>query len=64
MAALDPRGQEFTEKNMGDRLATRNLLSDLRDSGQINSGGQAAYGGRDRQQFANALDRLLTRLTR
>lgn len=64
VAALDPRGQEFTEKNMGDRLATRNLLSDLRDSGQINSGGQAAYGDRDRQQFANALDRLLTRLTR
>lgn len=64
VAALDPRGQEFTEKNMGDRLATRNLLSDLRDSGQLNSGGQAAYGDRDRQQFANALDRLLTRLAR
>lgn len=63
-AALDPRGQEFTEKNMADRLATRNLLADLRDSGQLNSGGQAAYGERDKQQFANALDRLLTRLTR
>ncbi len=64
VAALDPRGQEFTEKNMGDRLATRNLLSDLRDTGQLNSGGQPAYGERDKQQFANALDRLLTRLSR
>lgn len=64
VAALDPRGQEFTEKNMGDRLATRNLLADLRDSGQISSGGQPAYGERDKQQFANALDRLLTRLSR
>lgn len=64
VAALDPRGQEFTEKNMGDRLATRNLLADLRDGGQISSGGQPTYGERDKQQFANALDRILTRLTR
>ncbi|NLD15442.1 MAG: YaiI/YqxD family protein [Gammaproteobacteria bacterium] len=62
VAALDPRGREFTEKNMGERLATRNLLADLRDSGQINSGGQSAYSERDKQQFANALDRLLARL--
>ncbi len=64
VAALDPRGHEFTEKNMGDRLATRNLLAGLRDAGQLNSGGQPAYGERDKQQFANALDRLLTRLVR
>lgn len=64
VAALDPRGQEFTEKNMGERLATRNLLSDLRDTGQINSGGQSSYGERDKQQFANALDRILARLLR
>lgn len=64
VAALDPRGQEFTEKNMGERLATRNLLTDLRDTGQIHSGGQSAYGDRDKQQFANALDRILARLLR
>lgn len=62
VTVLDPRGNEFTEKNMGERLATRNLLADLRDSGQISSGGQPAYGERDKQQFANALDRLLTSL--
>ena len=64
VSALDTRGREFTEKKMGDRLATRNLLADLRDTGQVNSGGQPAYGERDKQQFANGLDRLLTQLTR
>lgn len=63
VAALDPRGREFDERNMGDKLATRNLFADLRDQGQM-GGGQAAYGDKDRQAFANALDRILTRLMR
>lgn len=63
VAALDPRGREFDERNMGDRLAVRNLFTDLREQGQV-GGGQAAYGERDRQVFANALDRLLTQLLR
>ncbi len=63
VAALDPRGREFDERNMGDRLAVRNLFTDLRELGQA-GGGQAAYGDRDRQAFANALDRLLTQLSR
>ncbi|MCQ4321019.1 YaiI/YqxD family protein [Stutzerimonas stutzeri] len=53
VAALDPRG----------RLAVRNLFTDLREQGQV-GGGQGAYGDRDRQAFANALDRLLTQLAR
>lgn len=61
--ALDPRGEEFTERNMGDRLALRNLFTDLRDQGQM-SGSQGAYAERDKQAFANALDRILTRLAR
>lgn len=61
VAALDPRGREFDERNMGDRLAVRNLFTDLREQGQV-GGGQAAYGERDRQAFANTLDRLLTQL--
>ncbi|TWH71455.1 hypothetical protein LX59_01742 [Azomonas agilis] len=63
VAALDPRGREFDERNMGERLAVRNLFTELREQGQV-GGGQAAYSDRDRQQFANALDRLLTRLMR
>ena len=63
MAALDLRGREFDERNMGERLAVRNLFTDLREQGQV-GGGQAAYGERERQAFANALDRLLTQLMR
>ncbi|WP_296266817.1 YaiI/YqxD family protein [Pseudomonas sp. UBA6562] len=63
IAALDPRGREFDERNMGDRLAARNLFTELRELGQV-GGGQAPYGERDKQAFANALDRLLTRLTK
>ena len=63
VAALDPRGKEFDPQNMGERLAVRNLFTDLREQGQV-SGGQGAYGERDKQAFANALDRILTRLAR
>lgn len=63
VAVLDPRGREFDERNMGERLAVRNLFTDLREQGQV-GGGQAAYGDKDRQAFANALDRLLARLSR
>ena len=63
VAVLDPRGREFDTDNMGERLAVRNLFTDLREQGQV-GGGQAAYSERDRQAFANALDRLLTQLSR
>ncbi|HEY8330538.1 MAG TPA: DUF188 domain-containing protein, partial [Pseudomonas sp.] len=63
VAALDPRGREFDERNMGERLAVRNLFTDLREQGQV-GGGQAAYAEKDRQAFANALDRLLGALAR
>jgi uncharacterized protein YaiI (UPF0178 family) len=63
VAALDPRGREFDAGNMGERLAVRNLFTDLREQGQV-GGGQGAYSERDKQAFANALDRILTRLSR
>lgn len=63
VAALDPRGREFDERNMGERLAVRNLFTDLREQGQV-GGGQAPYGDREKQAFANSLDRILTRLAR
>lgn len=63
VAALDPRGREFDERNMGDKLAVRNLFTELREQGQV-GGGQPPYGERDKQAFANSLDRILTRLHR
>jgi uncharacterized protein YaiI (UPF0178 family) len=63
VSALDPRGKPFDEGNMGERLAVRNLFTDLREQGQV-GGGQGPYGERERQAFANSLDRILTRLMR
>ncbi|MDE1168585.1 MAG: YaiI/YqxD family protein [Pseudomonas sp.] len=63
VSALDPRGREFDEKNMGERLAVRNLFTDLREQGQV-GGGPPGYGDKDKQAFANSLDRILTRLAR
>jgi len=57
--ALDPRGELYTDANIGERLALRNLLDELRGGGQI-SGGPANFSGKDRQAFANQLDRWLT----
>jgi uncharacterized protein YaiI (UPF0178 family) len=57
--ALDPRGELYTDANVGERLAVRNLLDELRGGGQI-SGGPANFGVKDRQAFANQLDRWLT----
>jgi uncharacterized protein YaiI (UPF0178 family) len=61
--ALDPRGELYTEENVGERLAYRDLLHELRAGGLV-QGGPAQFGLSDRQRFASALDRTLTRMIR
>ena len=56
--ALNPRGDWYTKENIKMRLAVRDLLEDLRNS-DIQTGGPSAYRPKDRQAFANALDRFL-----
>jgi uncharacterized protein len=58
--AMNPRGKLYTEHNIKDRLAMRDLLSELRDGGMI-TGGPAVFGTKDRQAFANQLDSFLVR---
>jgi uncharacterized protein len=60
---IDPRGEEFTEENVGERLAVRDFMDGLRGAG-IETGGPRPYGPRDKQAFAAALDRVLTRALR
>ena len=57
--ALNPRGALYTAENIGQRLAVRDLMDDLRGEGQI-TGGPANFNAKDRQAFANQLDRWLT----
>ena len=58
--ALDPRGELYSEDNVRERLAIRNLMQSLRSNGELVDG-PAPFGPRERRLFANHLDRLLTR---
>ncbi len=58
--ALDPRGELYSEDNVRERLAIRNLMQDLRSVGAL-LGGPAPFGQGDRHLFANQLDRFLAR---
>ena len=55
--ALNPRGELYTDNNVGERLTVRNMLDELRGGGQITGGPSA----KDKQAFANQLDRWLTK---
>ena len=59
--ALDPRGDLFTEQNVNERLALRNLLYDLRGSDLVTGGGPSPYTKKDSQKFACQLDSYLSR---
>jgi uncharacterized protein YaiI (UPF0178 family) len=60
---IDPRGDEYTPEIIGERLSVRNFMDTLRSTG-VETGGHAPYGSREKQAFANALDRVLTRALR
>ncbi len=63
VVVISPHGTLFTDGNIGDRLASRNLMSDLRDTGMI-TGGPKPFGEKEKRAFANAFDQALTRLLR
>jgi uncharacterized protein len=63
VAVIDPRGEEYTAENIGERLTVRDFMDGLRGSG-VETGGSRPYGPRDKQAFAGALDRVLTRAMR
>jgi len=58
ITALNPRGELYTVENIRQRLAMRNFAEELRNTGQI-SGGPNKFGDKEKQAFANALDRWL-----
>ena len=59
--ALDPRGELYDENTVSERLSYRNFMHELRDEG-VQTGGPRPMDARARQDFANALDRLLAKL--
>ena len=61
--ALSPRGEMHSKENIGARLNMRDFLDTMRSSGVEMSGGPAAFSQRDKQEFANQLDRFLTKFS-
>ena len=60
---IAPNGKPFTEESIGMALAVRNLMTDLRSSGEI-TGGPRGFTPRDRSTFLSALDQTIRRIQR
>jgi uncharacterized protein YaiI (UPF0178 family) len=60
---LDPRGGIFTEDSIGEALAGRELLSQLREMGTL-TGGPAPFEKRDRSRFLQQLDQTIQAVKR
>lgn len=60
--ALNPRGEFYTPETIANRLTMRNLMTELRDIGQIKSY-TAGYSAKDKVAFSNQLDRFLAKYT-
>jgi uncharacterized protein YaiI (UPF0178 family) len=61
--AIAPNGKPFTEQSIGMTLAVRNLMTDLRSSGEV-TGGPRSFAPRDRSTFLSALDQTIRRIQR
>ena len=60
---LGPKGKDFTDENIGDALASRELSSQLREMGAM-TGGPAPFQKRDRSRFLHRLDEILQAMRR
>lgn len=58
--AINPRGELYTEDNVSERLSMRDFMKDLRDAGLV-QGGPSTIGGKDKEHFANSLNKLLAK---
>ena len=60
---IGPSGKPFTDDNIGDAVAIRDLLADLRSTGE-RTGGPSPLTKRDRSRFLQQLDELLQSIRR
>jgi uncharacterized protein len=60
---IAPNGKPFSEASIGMTLAVRNLMTDLRSSGEI-TGGPKSFSPRDRSAFVSSLDQTIRRIQR
>lgn len=62
-SVLGSTGKPFTEETIGDVVATRNLLAELRDAGEI-TGGPPPLGKKERSLFLQQLDQMIQSIRR
>ena len=60
---LDPKGREFTDRDVGAALATRELMEQLRQGGVV-TGGPAPMTPKDRSRFLSKLDEAVNAVRR
>lgn len=60
---LGPKGEEFTEDNVGSAVANRELMQNLRHMGEMR-GGPAPMDKKDRSRFLGTLDSIIQSLKR
>jgi uncharacterized protein YaiI (UPF0178 family) len=56
---LNVRGEVYTEENVRERLSMRDFMKDLRDSTGMDIGGPEIFGPKDKENFTNAINRIL-----
>ncbi|MDH5589526.1 MAG: YaiI/YqxD family protein [Gemmatimonadota bacterium] len=61
--ALNPRGKIFTENNIGDATAMRELMAGLRETGEV-TGGAPPFAKEDRSRFLQSLDQIIQKVRR
>jgi uncharacterized protein YaiI (UPF0178 family) len=62
--ALDPKGRLLDAATVGEALAVRDLMEDLRQAGTISGGGPAPMTGKDRSRFLSKLDETIHAIRR
>ena len=62
-SVLGSTGKPFTDANIGSALATRDVLSELRDLGEV-GGGPPPFSRRDRSRFLQELDKIVQAIRR
>jgi uncharacterized protein YaiI (UPF0178 family) len=62
-AVIGPSGRPFTEENIGQAMAVRELMADLREAGSI-TGGPPPFQKKDRSRFLHGLDQMIQAIKR
>jgi len=60
---IGPKGRVFTKDNIGDIMATREIMAHLRDLGTM-TGGPAPFQKKDRSRFLQSLDQMIQKIKR